>query len=191
MGGTRQVLTMVVLAGALVYAGYLIGHRVRTATEKTPPVATAAASTTSTVGVAPGDIAPNFTLTTSTGQTVTLSQLRGHPVWLNFWATWCPYCNKEIPIVEQEAVTHQGQLDVVGVDVEESASKVNTFMTAHHMTYPVVLDSQGAVSASYGVTGLPTSVFIRPDGRVGALYTGAILSVSQANQMLAQILPHS
>lgn len=184
-GRSKKILTALVLGGVVVYAGFLVGHaRNGTRTAETH-------SSAVSVGDQVGDLAPNFQLQTTTGQTVTLKSLRGHPVWLNFWATWCPWCKKEIPVVAEEYAQHHGAVDVVGVDVEEPSHTVKSYIKSHGLRYPVVLDSQGSVSASFGVTGLPTSVFIRPDGRIAEVYTGAIDTPMSAQKLLAPLLGRS
>ncbi|MDA8192912.1 MAG: TlpA disulfide reductase family protein [Thermaerobacter sp.] len=195
MANIRSAATAVVLAGAVGYAGFLVGgaiHRPQhvAATVSTSPAAPSSASAVPQApsGLQPGDLAPNFTLKTTTGQTVSLASLRGHPVWLNFWATWCTWCQKEIPIVEKFQTAYHGKLDIYGVDVQEPVSKVTPYMVQKKMNYPVLLDSQGAVAAGYGVQGLPTSAFISPTGKIVYIYVGAFLSYAQANVYVQKAL---
>lgn len=178
----HQWVTYGVVGCAVVYSGFLIHQSIHPAGTVTQSV-----SVRATVGNLPGEVAPNFSLKTVTGQTVTLASLRGHGVWLNFWATWCPNCKVELPIVEQEHRLMGNHVAVVGVDVQESAAIVGQFAQRFHLTYPIVLDSQGGVAAAYGVTGLPTSVFIAPDGVIQAVYPGAITSTATASRYLDHI----
>ncbi len=179
----RKATTVGVLAAAVVYSGYLIHQAAH------PPgtVTSAGQEHHATVGDLPGDVAPNFVLKTPAGKTVELSSLRGHGVWLNFWATWCPNCKVELPIVEQEHKIFGNQVQIIGVDVQESAQTVAKFSAERGLTYPMVLDSQGGVAAAYGVTALPTSVFIGPNGVIRAVYTGAMSNLAMATHYLNAI----
>ena len=116
--------------------------------------------------------APDFSLPTLEGQTVTLSALRGRVVFLNFWATWCPSCREEMPSIERlyRALGDQG-LVVLAVDVEESPERVVKFVKDFRLGFPVLLDAGSHVFSSYGAPGLPTTILIDRKGRVigGAL----------------------
>lgn len=178
----RKIATGVVLAAAVVYAGVLVhqslpSHRV--AADSAPH---------QVVGTLPGDQAPNFMLTTLNGKSITLASLKGHGVWLNFWATWCPNCRQELALLEYEQKAYGGKVTIVGVDLEQSQGKVASFVAQRGLTYPIALDSHGSVSAAYGIKGLPTSVFIGPNGTVKAVVTGAVLSQDVAHQYVRKII---
>jgi cytochrome c biogenesis protein CcmG/thiol:disulfide interchange protein DsbE len=111
-----------------------------------------------------GKPAPEFALQDLRGRTVRLSDFRGHLVVLNFWATWCQPCQEEIPqliSLQRQAGT---ALTVVGVDRMEPADEVATYVKKAGISYPVLLDTTGHVSAIYGVTGQPESFWISPSG---------------------------
>ena len=116
--------------------------------------------------------APDFTLPTLEGRTVTLSALRGQVVFLNFWATWCPPCREEMPSIERlhRELRAQG-LVVLAVDVDESPERVAKFVKDFRLGFPVLLDAGSHVFSSYGAPGLPTTILIDRKGRVigGAL----------------------
>lgn len=176
----RKAATVAVVAAAAVYSGYLIHQSAH-------PAGTIASSRVAShrpVGNLPGDVAPNFVLKTAGGKTISLASLRGHGVWLNFWATWCPNCRVELPIVEQEHRLYGNKVDILGVDVQESAKTVSLFVSSHGLTYPTVLDTQGGVAAAYGVTGLPTSVFVAPNGVIRAVVTGALQNLATATHYI-------
>ncbi|NMP24005.1 TlpA family protein disulfide reductase [Sulfobacillus harzensis] len=177
----RKVATGVVLAAAVAYSGFVIHQAVK------PASPASSIGHTVAVGNLPGDEAPNFVLKTPTGKTISLASLRGHGVWLNFWATWCPNCKVELPIVEQEHKIYGNRVAIVGVDVQESAATVSHYAAAHGLTYSMALDVHGGVAAAYGVTGLPTSVFIGPHGHIRAVVTGAIENLNLANQYLERV----
>jgi len=111
--------------------------------------------------------APDFSLPTLEGQTVTLSALRGQVVFLNFWATWCPPCREEMPSIERlhRAFKDQG-LVVLAVDVDEGAGVVARFVKDFRLSFPVLLDTGSAVTPRYGVVGLPTTILVDRRGRI-------------------------
>ncbi|MCL6563618.1 MAG: TlpA family protein disulfide reductase [Firmicutes bacterium] len=120
-----------------------------------------------------GQPAPNFTLTTASGQTVSLSALRGHPVILNFWATWCPWCKQEIPAFEALKRQYGSRIALYGVDIQETPATVSGWLKSHPLNYPILLDTSGGVAADYAVQAVPTTVFISPSGKIAAIHLGA------------------
>lgn len=122
-----------------------------------------------------GQMAPDFTLTSPSGKQVTLSQFRGKPVVLNFWATWCPPCKLEMPTIEklsQEAAAKGFVL--LTVNQEEDGGTVQNFLQQNKYDFPVVLDTSGQVSQTYQVSGIPTSVFIDAKGIIRDIHTGTM-----------------
>lgn len=188
----RTMASVAVLAAAATYAGFLVSHGINSSrpstAARTHKTRSASPSPAAQVGLSQGDIPPDFTLATTSGQKITLSSLRGHPVWLNFWATWCPWCKKEIPIIEQFKTRYGNRLDIYGVDVQQASPTVSAYMTQKKMNYPVLLDTTGQVSATYGVTGLPMSVFINAQGRIQAVYQGAFLDKATAAQYVQAVM---
>lgn len=126
-----------------------------------------------------------------TGQRVRLDALRGRAVWINFWATWCPWCRREMPFMEQIARRYQSRLVVLGVDVQQPASTVRPFLKRYGITYPVALDLSGQVATAYDVSGLPVSVFIAPNGRITAYFPGSLLSERTMVHLVRQALAGS
>ena len=120
-----------------------------------------------------GNPAPDFTLATTEGGELTLSDLQGQPVLLNFWATWCPDCRKEIPTLVAAADTYDGEVVLVGIS-DESRRAVEAFADANGMTYPLLLDKQHVASAAYQIRGLPTSYLIDAQGIVAKAHVGEI-----------------
>ncbi len=113
-----------------------------------------------------GEPAPGFTLPRIDGKPLALSSLRGKPVYLNFFATWCGPCNEEAPTIArlQRKYAAKG-LVVVGIDEQENAAKAADFVKKYGLPYPVVVDS-GTVYDAYGVLALPVHVFIDRSGHV-------------------------
>jgi thiol-disulfide isomerase/thioredoxin len=116
--------------------------------------------------------APDWTEPTSTGGTLTLSSLRGKPVYLNFFATWCPPCKEETPYINtlQKQYASRG-LQVVGIDELESATQAEGFRKQFHLVYPAVVDN-GTLQAQYLINGLPVHVFIGRDGVIRKIVAG-------------------
>ncbi|MCC7445905.1 MAG: TlpA family protein disulfide reductase [Anaerolineae bacterium] len=117
-----------------------------------------------------GNLAPDLSLKTPNGDTVQLSSLRGQWVFLNFWATWCPPCQQEMPTFQQllngEFGAVQGKLTVLAVDQLESADKVTAFLNERKLSIPTVIDSDATATRLYGVVQLPITFVIDPKGIV-------------------------
>ena len=134
-----------------------------------------------------GYYAPDFTVSTLTGEAFTLSEQRGQPVVVNFWATWCPPCRAEIPFFQAVARKYNGQIAVIGVDDGQPAPVVASFVSEMGMTYPVPLDEDSAVSRTYRVNSLPTTYFVDADGIVRNIHMG-IISQAVLEEKIAQLL---
>lgn len=127
------------------------------------------------VGVAVGQQAPELQLENLAGERVRLSDLRGQPVMINFWAVWCGYCRSELPEMQEvyEAYRDQGFV-ILAVDVQEERSVVQPFVEELVLTFPILLDGQGEVSRSYRVRALPTSYFLDQGGVIVARELGPV-----------------
>jgi len=120
-----------------------------------------------------GDPEPALTFPTATGKTLVLASYKGKPVYLNFFATWCPPCNSEAPSVGKLAAKYAKRgLAVIGVDELEGAPKAQSFMGQYHLAYPAVLDSDGGALRAFGGFGLPVHVFIARSGTVKVVHIG-------------------
>lgn len=94
---------------------------------------------------------------------------------VNFWATWCPPCRAELPDLVAYYEAHAGQgFQLIGVNEQESAAQVSAFLAQTGLAFPVVLDGDGSQMAPFGVTGLPSSFLIGPDGAIVQRWTGMI-----------------
>jgi len=119
--------------------------------------------------------APDFTLGRLDGQgDLRLAALRGKPVVLNFWASWCYPCNQEASTLEAAAHEWSGKATVVGVDVRDATGDARKFLRQHGISYPVVHDNRDSMWPSYGLTGLPETFFVDPRGRVVGHVAGQI-----------------
>lgn len=137
-----------------------------------------------------GFLAPDFTLTALAGNDLQLSSLRGKPVILNFWATWCPPCRAEMP--ELEALWQRYKDDgllLIGVDQGENAATVERFARGVvGTTFPLLLDTNQAVGRAYGVRALPTTVFIDAEGRIQDVRIGGPMNRAMLMDSVAKIL---
>ncbi len=138
-----------------------------------------------TAEAAVGQPAPNFAFALSEGQGTTLAALQGRTVVINFWATWCAPCRREMP--EFVALSQEDpEVVVLAVNVEEPLEVVRPFAQEFGLPFPVVLDPSGMVRRAYGVRGLPVTVFVGSDGRVGARWNG-MLSGSVLRELVAEV----
>lgn len=118
--------------------------------------------------------APDFTLKTFDGQAVTLSQMKGKPVFLNFWASWCPPCQAETPDLVEMHKKYGDKIAFYGINLtqQDDQQKALDFIKNYKIDYPVLSDAEGKVSDVYRVQAIPTSVFIAPDGKIVELVQG-------------------
>ena len=131
---------------------------------------------------------PDFTLETVDGETVSLSDYRGQPIVLNFWATWCTPCREEMPLLQETYEAHaDAGLVVLGVNVRETPEAVERFLEEVGVDFPVVLDPDSAVVNRYLVTSLPLTFFIDREGRLRTLVVGG-MSKKVLDEHLSKIL---
>jgi thiol-disulfide isomerase/thioredoxin len=141
-----------------------------------------------------GFIAPDFTLDLVGGGEVTLSELRGKVVLVNFWASWCPPCREEMPAIEKiySAFEPLGlvvlAVNVTNQDSEEAAVK---FIKEFDLTFPVPLDRKGDVSARYILRGLPSSYFIDRKGTIRSVVVGGPMSETLIQSKIENLLKES
>ena len=130
-----------------------------------------------------GGPAPNFTLRRiDAGGKLDLASLRGKPVVINFWASWCVPCKGEAAMLEQAWNQYKAQGVVfVGVDYHDVTGDARTFMSHHGITYPIVQDGSGSIGDRYGLTGVPETYFVDRQGRlVGTHIVGTITNQAAA-----------
>ncbi len=120
----------------------------------------------STPTVARAEVAPDFQLTTLSGEPIRLADLRGRYVLINFWATWCLPCREEMPYLQQLAELHADQLTILGINMRESPAAIQPFVEELHITFPILLQPNDETLLGYGVRGLPLSFLVTPAGDI-------------------------
>lgn len=142
--------------------------------------------------IQPGKPAPEIDLPTLKGGRVKLSGLRGHPVVVSFWGTWCPPCKEEFPaLVAAHRKYREAGLEVIAVnqrDQEIRTADVEAFVKEYKVEFIVAMDQRGKSRRSYRLIGLPTTVFIDAGGIIRQVNSGPI-APSQLVRGLATILP--
>ncbi len=122
----------------------------------------------------PGFRAPDFAFEDLEGKVWRLSELRGKPVLLNFWATWCPPCRKEIPDLQAFHEQYGDRIVLLGINWGEDPEDVKEFLERYGATYTNLLDRDGLFFVRYQLTGLPTSYWIDEEGIIRGMWLGAM-----------------
>ena len=130
--------------------------------------------------------APDFTLTSLDGDPVALSDHQGQAVMINFWATWCPPCLAELPLIESFAENHPDKLVVLAVNAGEERASVRNFVDKFGYDLQFLLDPSNSLASQYQVRGLPTSVFIDQQGLIQGMHIG-LLDESLLSNYLSQV----
>ena len=158
---------VVVLVAVALGVGVLIGRQ--------GTAGAARASAQRPVSVERDQLAPLFSLPSTTGETVALSSFEGQVVLVNFWATWCPPCRDEMPVIQ---ATHEKYADrgfrVLAVNVQETPGQVEAYARELGLTFPLLLDQRGDVTQTYRVQNLPRSFFLDRQGRVVRIHPGEL-----------------
>ena len=154
------------------------------------------------IGVRVGQMAPElsvplqdgttYQLTDLDGRPVRLADLRGKAVWINFWASWCPPCQSETPVIRDLAERYGDRgLVVIGISVQEtSQSDVQAYATRYQLGYTIAADLSGNIFRLYHPPGLPTQVFVGPEGAIRSVVL-APLTEADAVAQIEAILPRS
>jgi peroxiredoxin len=135
----------------------------------------------------PGKTAPDFQLKSLAGETISIGELRGRPVLLNFWATWCSPCRHEMPFLQEVFEDEDWQkrgLVIVAVNLGETAPAVRQFMEANRLSFTVLLDTEGKVGALYNTAAIPTTFFIDNGGIIRGIQRGAFMQRPDIDRFL-------
>ena len=185
--GFGQIAVVLVASFAIAIAAWWV---VRPSTAEDPRAETAVVTQVEVEGVqkAPvvGDAAPAFDATDIEGRQVSPAQLQGRPVWLMFVATWCTGCRTEMPDVQAAVAAHGDDIQVVVVYVGEGLPTVRSYSERVGNDFTQVADQDQAVSASYGIMGVPSHFFIDADGVVQQVHVG-LLDPDQMDQSIEAV----
>lgn len=138
-----------------------------------------------------GFTAPDFTLDLLDGGTVSLSDLRGKVVLVNFWTSWCPPCRKEMPAIESVYRSYKEiGLVVIGLNLtaQDSKQEAAAFAQEVGVTFPIALDLDNSVGTLYRVTALPTSFFIDRKGVIRSVIVGGPMSEALIQSKIEELL---
>ena len=132
-----------------------------------------APTTSAPVGALPTD-ATSLPDMTPEGFTAMLADLRGTPVLVNVWASWCGPCNEEAPLLADAHARYGDRVQFVGVDILDARASARDFIETYGWTWPSVYDADGDIRDALGVIGQPVTLFYDADGTLIATWTGAI-----------------
>lgn len=121
-----------------------------------------------------GNKAPDFTAQLLDGSTVKLSDLRGEPVLINFWATWCGPCVGEMPAFQRLQKDYGDKIHIIAVNAGEDEDTVRDFIKSNNYTFPVALDEDYDVASLYPTNGIPYTVVVDANGKITHVSTGAL-----------------
>lgn len=124
------------------------------------------------------DPAPDFTVLDKDGRQVKLSDHFGKPLVINFWASWCGPCCRELPVFDAAAKAHAGEIEFMMINLTDGYSEtvdgVNQFIADNGYTFPVYFDTEDSAATAYGISPIPMTVFIRADGTVLDSHIGSM-----------------
>jgi len=182
------IIVVIMLVGSLITMGCTLGwNKVRDSEIGNPTPGFQYTVRGSEIG----NLAPDFQLNNLNGQPVSLSDFRGKPVLVNFWASWCPPCRSEMPFIQDISVDKnwaEEGLVVLAIDIGESASTVRAFVKDEGLTFPVLLDTTWDVSFEYYILSIPTTYFIDREGIIQDLKIGPFSSVTEIERSLKKII---
>ena len=138
-----------------------------------------------------GFLAPDFTLETLDGESITLSELRGQVVLVNFWATWCPPCKAEMPAFEQAYQDYADEgfvLLAVNAIQQDSVPAIETFNAEYGLSFPILLDTNGDTNRAYQVRSLPTSFFVDKDGIISEVIIGGPMAEALIRARIEELI---
>jgi cytochrome c biogenesis protein CcmG/thiol:disulfide interchange protein DsbE len=135
--------------------------------------------------------APDITLTTLDGREVSLFELRGRPVILNFWATWCPPCRAEMPAFQKVFGDYSDQgLIILAINStgQDSPTAIQEFQKLYNLSFPILLDLEGIATNNYHISALPTSFFIDREGVIREVVIGGPMTEALLRSRINKLL---
>lgn len=120
-----------------------------------------------------GELAPDFSLSDISGNTVKLSDFKGKVVYLDFWASWCGPCKQSFPWMNEMHVKYAGQgLQIVAVNLDTKPESAKQFLTGNPASFTVLLDPASSTPSKYKIKGMPTSILIGAHGKIVSRHAG-------------------
>jgi len=185
----KSWITITALALVMFFGAFFVGRSSNSRGPESPiasavPADSTTVNTTATIkhGTELGNLAPEFQVLRLDGSKLSLSDLRGQPAVLVFWAAWCPFCKEEAPHVNKLAEAYESRgVHVYGIDVQDSQARTEWGVKNFGIRYSVVRDGSGEAARNYNVNGIPTVIFLDRKGvvryignRVANDYTGRL-----------------
>jgi len=135
-----------------------------------------------------GNTAPDFTLPTVDGGEISLSDYRGRPVILNFWATWCGPCRYEVPAFKAFHERYpQEEAVIVAVNTQDDPDSARGYAIADKLKFVIPVDPRGTVAGMYNVRGMPTTFFLNGAGVITSIKIGPFLSIDEIEERMASV----
>jgi len=161
----RAIRTVILLAASVLTVALAIGI-----------VVSGQSADFGATGGAPtrGSPAPDFSARTLSSESVMLSELRGKPVVLNFFAGWCSPCRREAHHLQEAYEARGDEAAFLGVTFQDTAASAQAFVDEFGLTFPIVLDESEEIGQSYHIRSFPVTVFIRPDGVIHTIVKGPV-----------------
>ncbi|MGG0170019.1 redoxin domain-containing protein [Paenibacillus dokdonensis] len=131
-------------------------------------------STDETNKIMVGVAAPGFEAIDTSGRKIRISDYKGKTIIMNMWASWCPSCVKEMPLLQSVNQLSDHHVETIYVNVGESKGTVNAFLEEHKLKIPVIIDAVGKITGAYQVSALPATFIIGPSGNISRVITGEI-----------------
>ena len=138
-----------------------------------------------------GKPAPDFKLLSLEGSSVSLSDFRGQPTLINFWASWREPCRDEMSFIQEIYMEWTGKspsVAILAINLGESSSRAEKFMRDFNLSFPVLLDTKQEVAAKYNIRGIPTTFFIDKDGIIQYIMAGAFSNTAEIEANLDKIM---
>ena len=142
-----------------------------------------ATSTENFPGPNVGDRAIDFKLDTLGGDSITLSELKGKKVIVNFWATWCPPCKEEMPILEEYYKKYGKDVEILAINIDPQYN-VKEYQKTMGLTFPILLDNEDKINNAYDILTVPTTFIINEQGIITHKQIGAITTIDSLKSMI-------
>ena len=187
----RTLVILILVIVLLLVGGTVASRTLSRLTEPTVPY-TPSVQSDSTDQAQEAAPAPDFTVYNADGSTATLREKQGKPVFINFWATWCPPCRSELADINKAYETYGDNIEFMMVDLTdgyngEDQPTVEAFVAENGYSFPVYFDLDAGAAVAYGVRSIPTTVLVGSDGTLLHTQMGA-MSESQIEQLMQSLL---